>query len=858
MSIRILFLLTLTIILFLSQAATASFLHAPHDSGNGFDCITCHQYPFDESWPGLPAPVDRTADGTPRNLLCLNCHDGQGPGPTVNLHSSLGMAPIGRLPNWTVACVDCHNPHFQEQLQHHDPATGEPFLVTATTVSVSTSLEAGGETESTLIYDAATGRSTWLDPSRWSAKTDAGRGLLLVPDINEHPLTVLEVIAANAQSVTVRGRVPETAINRTFGLLYGQMIRPMILTTTARKNVFFPAPDSFVDTTGGNEPVGICQVCHSQTNHWRATPGAADSHQAGTDCTLCHQHTLGFAPRCAGCHAFPPDYPSGQPKANSHQAHRSFGCEACHQATAASGYQISGPTQHNDGVIALDPGPGIHFSYTFAPAGSTCANVSCHGGTDATWGGTLTSGCLFCHATPMNDGDSLPPGGRRAVAAEFPANDLHAHYGNELNPASCVVCHDQSSHGDGFVDLFDPDGGAGLRFVQAGDLTGDPDLSTFCSHCHDADGASRLTVPLDPFGNGNRPPDVASRFMGTLQWNEWYGDFCFGFEGSKRPTNSHHDISDADQAFSGAKIECTNCHGVHTASRSQPLADPFDTTSPFTGAINDFCLACHNGGANPASPGFPNGVSGPVSPREHEPRTACDSTGDGVADPGYVFDCADRCVVEQDAADIIGDTSCDDGYSGFDLRCAAFSNDGDDCGTFVLETGYSLLQGLDTCTGYVQNPWFNDVRWSNDAHGPGSKRGWSGYSGAPAHAMDCVACHDPHGSYDPITNPAGNPYMFRDAVDGTSFIDDGVRPTGQWNGPPWTTPGTSGPVVITSPTDGMQIGDQFCAKCHAKWLDAYDWHGYCTACQTCHSHGAAFGGNDFGPAPNDTQWCPTP
>ena len=81
--------------------------------------------------------------------------------------------------------------------------------------------------------------------------------------------------------------------------------------------------------------------------------------------------------------------------------------------------------------------------------------------------------------------------------------------------------------------------------------------------------------PLDPFANGNVPPDVATRFMGTLQWNEYYGDCCFGYEGSKRPVNSHHDISDADQAFSGAKIECLNCHGAHTSADSQKVTDPF-------------------------------------------------------------------------------------------------------------------------------------------------------------------------------------------------------------------------------------------------------------------------------------------
>ena len=42
--------------------------------------------------------------------------------------------------------------------------------------------------------------------------------------------------------------------------------------------------------------------------------------------------------------------------------------------------------------------------------------------------------------------------------------------------------------------------------------------------------------------------------------------------------------------------------------------------------------------------------------------------------------------------------------------------------------------------------------------------------------MDCIACHDSHGSYDAVTNPGGNPYMLRDYVEGSQFLDDSARP----------------------------------------------------------------------------------
>jgi len=333
---------------------------------------------------------------------------------------------------------------------------------------------------------------------------------------------------------------------------------------------------------------------------------------------------------------------------------------------------------------------------------------------------------------------------------------------------------------DGYVDLIDPDDGSAYRFVLVGELVSDPDLSNFCANCHDADGAQRLAAPLDPFGNGNTPPDVATKFQGTLQWSEWYGDYCFGEEGTLRAVNSHHDISDADQTFSGAKLECLNCHGAHNAAASQPTADPWDTTTPWAGSGNEFCLVCHYGGNGPSDPAFPPDVVGPT-----------------VA-----------------------------------------------------------LRGLDTCD-YTGAPWHVDFTWAHSAHGPDSKRGWTGYSGAPEYELLCVDCHDPHGSYTD-TNTGGNPYMIRDFVDGTMYVDDGVRPGGQWNGPPWDTFGTARDVTVTISGIAVDWGSDssLCKVCHATWLDAYDWHAYCDGCQTCHGHGQAWGESDIYDW-NDAVACPS-
>lgn len=336
-----------------------------------------------------------------------------------------------------------------------------------------------------------------------------------------------------------------------------------------------------------------------------------------------------------------------------------------------------------------------------------------------------------------------------------------------------------TTHKDGYVDLIDADNGNLYTFLKADSMHTDPDVSNFCQSCHDANGATRLTTPFDPFGNGNLAPDAKTKFLGTLQWNEWYGDNCWGEEGTLRGVTSHHDISDADQTFSGAKLECLNCHGAHTSSQSTKTIDPFNPTTNWLGTTDDFCLSCHNGGLGPDTPNFPINVKGPTI----------------------------------------------------------------------------ALRGLESCN-YGVSPWWVDYRWTNSAHGNSSKRGWFGYSGAPQYKMQCLDCHDQHGSYT-ATNTIGNPYMIRDIVDGTMYVDDGERYTGPWLGPPWNTYGLNRSVIIgiTGVTVDWGGTQGLCNVCHSNWYNASPMSHDCAACQTCHGHGQAYGEYDWESWSNDLP-CP--
>ena len=459
-------------------------------------------------------------------------------------------------------------------------------------------------------------------------------------------------------------------------------------------------------------------------------------------------------------------------------------CQTCHTGTSHHTNDDTGDHDH-------EVGPE-----------SNC--IDCHSHED----GFVASGgsCTGCHSNPQ--------GGRRAVVTEFPVDNTHAHYGADLD-GSCEVCHSMGTHMDGYVELVDPDDGSIYRFQSPGDLTSDPDLSTFCSGCHDADGAQHLAAPFDPFGNGNAPPDVATRFLGTLQWDEWYGDFCFGYEGTMRQVNSHHDISDADQAWSGAKIECLNCHGAHNASADTPIADPSNQAVAWTGTMNDFCLTCHAGSNGPLDPSFPLGILG---------LDVFVPMMDPTCNPNPDYGCygtGELCSVNSDCPD------------------------------------FSPMRGLDTgdCSYNVQPYWVN-YTWTHVPHGLDSKRYWAGYPNLPGSdaVLDCTVCHDPHGSYT-ATNTLGNPYMIRDFVDGTQFIDDGNRPDdpSTWN----AKPGTAGSVVVTINGTAVDWGSNqsLCIKCHATWLDAYSWHDYCDGCMTCHGHGQSWDGYDWGPGNDDDTSC---
>ncbi len=232
------------------------------------------------------------------------------------------------------------------------------------------------------------------------------------------------------------------------------------------KNVIFRVDDK----TGGTNPQlsyigaydingipyddGICEVCHTKTNHYRNDASGGDhTHNQNSRCVNCHQHSKGFAAAgCNGCHKAPPSVgkhlkhdevgqvPSSYTETSSHatQTQYGFSCAKCHSGahtndthsgTITDPYQVEvifDSTQDPKNPLgtysqkypdALDQGTDTtkYWSWTQSIAGTdgNCSNLYCHsnanpvGGnvsyTTVKWNETNATNCQSCHNTIARD-----------------------------------------------------------------------------------------------------------------------------------------------------------------------------------------------------------------------------------------------------------------------------------------------------------------------------------------------------------------------------------------------------------------------------------------------------------------------
>lgn len=300
-------------------------LDSPHNKiGTGTKiCEGCHAEGLLQSltspfWGGSENAYD---------LVCQYCHTESScgseyvNGPSVKTHSRQNTDPENKhgYGEWAMQCRNCHNPHYQKQKNYKNTDAGNLYLATGTMKSSPPPSYNSTENKTALYYTSITYKSGW-NATKLTEKTGDCRRAILFPNVGKlgYNYPVIAVDTPTAGTITVTGDAtaylyPPT----TFAVIYGQYIKDSILTNedtgTYSTVKFFDkeGTNSFADGDGTYD--GVCEVCHTQTTHFRNNGGGSDPKHTnigtgipGTNCISCHTHPEGFKASCNACHGYPP------------------------------------------------------------------------------------------------------------------------------------------------------------------------------------------------------------------------------------------------------------------------------------------------------------------------------------------------------------------------------------------------------------------------------------------------------------------------------------------------------------------------------------------------------------------------
>ncbi|MEW6585534.1 MAG: cytochrome c3 family protein [Nitrospirota bacterium] len=354
---------------------------APHNECNNVSCGSCHGQDLLNSpfWGG-----SMTYD-----QLCLSCHRASSapPGgyteinaPLVKTHSSL--ATSAKYGNWARECRTCHDPHYQRQKAFKNSNASSLYLATGTITSCEYN---GGTNTTTLTYSSITYKPGW-DAAKLSKKTGEYRRTIIFPNVGKLGYSYPVVgVDEPPSTITVKGDarpVYQYISSSTFAVLYGQYIKDVMNVSGINTTVKFfdqTGMHSFADGDGIYS--GVCEVCHTQTEHFRNDGGAPTQNHGnlsggeadGTDCILCHSHADGFGhgggSPCIACHGHdagyeysPGEFSQGEGTFSSHSTHTEndsddfkgpfIDCEDCHD-TNNYPYFKSGSDINGDGKYTL-------------------------------------------------------------------------------------------------------------------------------------------------------------------------------------------------------------------------------------------------------------------------------------------------------------------------------------------------------------------------------------------------------------------------------------------------------------------------------------------------------------------------
>jgi predicted CXXCH cytochrome family protein len=468
-------------------------------------------------------------------------------------------------------------------------------------------------------------------------------------------------------------------------------------------------------------------------------------------------------------------------------------CNDCHSgrdvnsSTGGShpvGVQIPGTnTFKSPGTLVLDNSTGtdlVECSTCHIPSGSTIHSSDSGGVNNSTGDGYLlamdiTTICGDCHDFSASNGihfdgasGALWPGsGYNTDYARMDGNNF-LHWGasggtaNSALPSSmrgaCLNCH--WPHGwsaDGGNSKFDK------LLVGSGD-----DL---CFTCHDGDPA----------------PDVYSKFNTSTNYQ------ASGANGT--PINQRHDVSQADQTYSGAYVVCANCHNPHYVTQSNKVMDPDDTTTTFSATYSTSNTYTRDGYNEPYAAGA--GYNDPTNPE------GCADVANVVCgnnDPDYV----EFCITCHDGTTPAGVTMS----ANMENIAVDWFSGGAQHGAEPGNTGTKLSKG------------YKKVPWTSQANFDAGREPDNPYA-----ALPCTTCHDAHGS--------DNIFHLK-----TSITVAGIQmTTGALNGNFSNNPEVDGQTTYILPCTGGN-GDPDCANNPGGSQDIFHWGAWCSFCHTMSNHPA--------------------
>jgi hypothetical protein len=591
---RLALLVSLALLTVVGTTATtqAYYLDTPHNESNGIYCSTCHNSAKFKAGE----PVDSLIDTTLRNAVCLQCHVEtvtdpklvNYKGPVKKLHAS-SSSTIGKFGTWTTECTQCHDVHFQGQLDWaSDPnvylATGH---ISANNLPYNTTTKTTTVAIDTIV--ANPGGSGWDDTTKWAAKggygtaanaVDNSRGLIFVPN-KANPTETFEIVSATANSVTVKGKMTSALQDNLFGIIYGQSLKSYVLpnggsTVNDLRAVKFYRPEVVAGTFGGfvdetaaaTKPEGLCQVCHSAVNNVWKKDGTAQTHNVGAVCSECHTPVGGFPPAknhstfivdvagvnaCIGCHPTKVAAPDA--------GHT--GCTVCHTATPPvinTNVMSSEPPTVTvlDSLLGLAP-----VEYTGGTTGVRLKDTSSRDINNALF---TPINCGTCH--PARPGVTHGSHDNTNFAWDGNCNECHSGANIAIDVHNtgvngCTICHTLIN------------GGPRKAGDSASGVDGDATLgirTSACSVCH---------------GGVNTAGTIHHVSAGAYATN---GNCVFCH---KNPTTggtlfTNHAGNHTNRV--GTDPNCVPCHSFNVGS---PDGAPVDG-SVIANKNHDTCVSCHN------------------------------------------------------------------------------------------------------------------------------------------------------------------------------------------------------------------------------------------------------------------------